>query len=89
MIKLYCKFKSIVPRTMPLGKTVRKMKRIITACLEQTIKFESSEEFEAFKEQLTRKGTKFKVTDTENNGSNVIVRLKKQYNGYDVGSYLD
>ena len=49
---------------MSLGKTVRKMKRIITACLEQTIKFESSEEFEAFKEQLTRKGTKFKVTDT-------------------------
>lgn len=89
MIKLYCKFESIVPRTMPLGKTVRKMKRIITACLEQTIKFESSEEFEAFKEQLTRKGTKFKVTNTENNGSNVIVRLKKQYNGYDVGSYLD
>lgn len=42
---------------MSLGKTVRKMKRIITACLEQTIKFESSEEFEAFKEQLTRKGT--------------------------------
>lgn len=89
MVKLYCKFESIVPRTMSLGKTVRKMKRIITACLEQTIKFESSEEFEAFKEQLTRKGTKFKVTDTENNGSNVIVRLKKQYNGYDVGSYLD
>lgn len=89
MIKLYCKFENIVPRTMSLGKTVRKMKRIITACLEQTIKFESSEEFEAFKEQLTRKGTKFKVTDTENNGSNVIVRLKKQYNGYDVGSYLD
>lgn len=89
MVKLYCKFESIVPRTMSLGKTVRKMKRIITACLEQTIKFESSEEFEAFKEQLTRKGTKFKVTDTENNGSNVIVRLKKQYNGYDTGSYLD
>lgn len=76
-------------RAISLGKTVRKMKRIITACLEQTIKFESSEEFEAFKEQLTRKGTKFKVTDTENNGSNVIVRLKKQYNGYDVGNYLD
>jgi len=84
MIKLYCKFESNVSR-----KDGQKMKRIITACLEQTIKFESSEEFEAFKEQLTRKGTKFKVIGTENSGGNVIVRLKKQYNGYDTGSYLD
>lgn len=89
MIKLYCKFESDVLCTLSLGKTVRKMERIITACLEQTIKFETAEEFEAFKEQLTRKGTKFKVTDTENSGGAVIVKLKKQYNGYDVGSYLD
>ena len=41
------------------------MKRIITACLEQTIKFETGEEFEAFKGQMERRGVKFKVISAE------------------------
>lgn len=65
------------------------MKRIITACLEQTIKFETEEEFEAFKEQMERKGIKFRIICTEVRDGGFIARIKKQYNQYDVGDYFD
>lgn len=65
------------------------MKRIITACLEQTIKFESAEEYEAFKGQMERKGVKFRIIDTETKDGGFIARIKKQYNQYDVGDYFD
>lgn len=65
------------------------MKRIITACLEQTIKFETEEEFEAFKGQLERKGVKFRIISAEPKSGGFITRIKKQYNQYDVGDYFD
>ena len=68
---------------------VRRMKRIITACLEQTIKFETEEEFEAFKGQLERKGVKFRIIGTEVKDGGFIAPIKKQYNQYDVGDYFD
>lgn len=64
------------------------MKRIITACLEQTIKFET-EEIEAFKAQLDRKSIKYRILGTEKCDGEIIVRIKKQYNTYDVGDYFD
>ena len=68
---------------------VIKMKRIITACLEQTIKFETEDEITAFKEQLDRRGIKYRILSTEKCGGGVIARIKKQYNTYDVGDYFD
>ena len=68
---------------------VIKMKRIITACLEQTIKFETADEFEAFKGQLERKGVKFRILSAEPKDGGFFARIKKQYNQYDVGDYFD
>ncbi|MCI7767631.1 MAG: hypothetical protein MSJ26_06605 [Oscillospiraceae bacterium] len=65
------------------------MKRIITACLEQTIKFEAEEELDAYKAQLDRKSIKYRILGTEKSGSGIIVHIKKQYNTYDVGDFFD
>ncbi|MGN0135585.1 hypothetical protein [Anaerotignum sp.] len=75
------------------------MKRIKYACLEQTLHFfvqDSSalrtpkDEFELYKKGLERNKTAYKVLseETQPDGS-LIVKLKKQYNTYDYGSYMD
>lgn len=66
------------------------MKRIISACLEQTVRFETAEEFSAFTSAMNRKETKYKILEnaSQSDGS-VIVKLKKQYNHYDTGSYME
>lgn len=66
------------------------MKRIISACLEQTNRFETAEEFAAYTASMNRKNVKYKVVESENQpDGSVIVKIKKQYNHYDTGSYLD
>lgn len=66
------------------------MKRIISACLEQTNRFETAEEFAAFTASLDRKSIKYKIVGKEAHpDGSVIAKIKKQYNHYDVGSYLD
>lgn len=75
------------------------MKRIKCACLEQTLHFfvqdsgalrTAKDEFEMYKKGLERNKTAYKVLseETQPDGS-LIVKLKKQYNTYDCGSYLD
>ena len=73
-----------------ITKGMNSMKRIISACLEQTNRFETAEEFAAYRASMDRKGIKYKVTESspQADGS-VIAKIKKQYNHYDVGSYLD
>lgn len=66
------------------------MKRIISACIEQTTRFETYEEPAAFKASLDRKSVKYRIFDEQpQSDGTVIVKLKKQYNHYDVGSYMD
>lgn len=66
------------------------MKRIMCACLEQTNRFECEAEFTAYKAALDRKNAKYKVISAENRSDgSVIVKIKKQYNNYDLGDYLD
>lgn len=66
------------------------MKRILTACLEQTIKFELYEEYTKYIADLEKKNTKYKVVDeVKQSDGSVIIKIKKQYNGYDCGEYLD
>lgn len=79
------------------------MKRIKAACLLQTICFQTKDvcpsaysrqeierEYEAYKERMTRMGTKFQILEesTLPDGS-ILVKLKKQYNQQAIGDYFD
>lgn len=78
------------------------MKRIQTACLLQTIRFQPKDgchtefdrqmvrqEYESYQEKLRRNGTEFKILEEniQPDGS-ILVRLKKQYNQHPVGDYF-
>lgn len=79
------------------------MKRIKYACLEQTIHFVLKDDLPqadairgvqndiaVYKAQLERSRTKYRIVaeEPQPDGS-VIVKIKKQYNHYDCGDYLD
>lgn len=79
------------------------MKRIKQACLQQTIHFELNDhlehdeavhqanmELQRYKADLDRKGIRYRVDEESalENGTPVLV-IRKQYNSYSVGSYLD
>ncbi|MEO2255431.1 hypothetical protein ABGV43_00455 [Paenibacillus amylolyticus] len=78
------------------------MKRVLYACIEQTIHFRLKEdtehefavravqaEVEDFKTTLKRKRKKYKIIE-ENNQSDgsIIVKLKRQYADYDCDIYM-
>ncbi len=74
------------------------MKRIKSACLEQTLHFFSQDssalrspkdEFEIYKKGLERNKTAYQILseETQPDGS-LIVKLKKQYNTYPCGDYM-
>ena len=75
------------------------MKRIKFACLEQTIHFyvqdptairTAKDEFEMYKKNLERNKTTYKILSEElQSDGSLIVKLKKQYNSYDCGTYLE
>lgn len=79
------------------------MKRIQSACLNQTIRFQQKEpmdsdsaqranrvEFERYKVQLERSYTKYKVlAETVLEDDTLEIVLKKQYNNYDIGGYFE
>ena len=79
------------------------MKRIQSACLEQTILFSASDdlspelaaktvrqEVESYKLSLTRKQVAYKIeSETSQPDGSLLVKLKRQYNFYSCGAYLD
>ena len=65
------------------------MKRILEACLEQTIKFEPKEDYEKYKKDLERKSTKYTIIEEIENHESLTVKLKKPYNGYPCGNYMN
>lgn len=79
------------------------MKRVLAACLEQTIHFQLrenlghsdavkavQEDYEHYKKQLDVKRIKYRILEekTLEDGS-IVIKIKKQYNNHDCGSYLD
>jgi hypothetical protein len=79
------------------------LKRIQTACLNQTLHFQikpdvpkhaaaknARMEYESYKATLIQNDTKHKIIaeKTQDDGS-IIVKVKKQLSSYDVGEYLD
>ncbi|MCD8144395.1 MAG: hypothetical protein LUD79_03500 [Oscillospiraceae bacterium] len=79
------------------------MKRIQAACLEQTIRFElkdgvepetaramALQEMEGYLEGLRQKRTAFRVVgQTVGEDGVPVLRIKRQYNQYKIGDYLD
>ena len=79
------------------------MKRIKAACLEQTIHFILKEdtghayaaravklELEAYKAKLDRDRVKYVILEeTVQADDSVILKIKRQYNNYDCGEYLE
>lgn len=72
------------------------MRRITSACLEQTIRFfdatgvsKPEDEFEAYKEKLERRRTKYSILDTrKDEDGSLLVKIKRQYNSYNMDDYL-
>ena len=66
------------------------MKRVLSACLQQTIRFETRQEFEEYTRQLDAKKKQYKVDNvTEEPTGSVVAVVRKQYNEYKLGSYLE
>lgn len=61
----------------------------MSACLEQTISFDLNEEAEKYKRLLDKRHIKYKIEEekTLDNGK-IVIKLKRQYNSYDYGDYL-
>lgn len=72
------------------------MRRIMSACLLQTMKFDTTndtnpeEDLEIFLKKLEKKRTKYVIESKkkEADGS-IILKIKKQYNNYETTDYLD
>lgn len=79
------------------------MKRILAACITQTLHFKLKEgetgeyarravkeEVRKYKEGLEKGRTKFNIlSEKEQEDGSVIIEIKKQYNSSPVGNYLD
>ncbi len=65
------------------------MKRLQSACLEQTIRFDPEDEYYSYKARLDAKHVKYQIIDvyTQADGS-ILAKIKRQYNGYDCGDYI-
>ena len=72
------------------------MKRITSACLEQTIRFFDATgtirpevELEQYKKKMDRRNTRYEILETnkQEDGS-IIIKIKKQYNTYSTEGYL-
>lgn len=78
------------------------MKRVQSACLEQTIHFQLKEdlghaaavsgvkeELAHYKTQLDRSRVKYKIVEeTTQPDESIVLKIKKQYNHYDCAEYL-
>lgn len=79
------------------------MRRIKAACLEQTVQFllkdgvpqqtareMMEQEYAEYKENLLRSKTRYKILEEDRRpDGSLVIRIIKQYNGHDCGTYLD
>lgn len=71
------------------------MKRVISACVEQTLRFDTSkdanpqEDFKQYINMLNKKHTKHEVLDTQTDkDGSIVVKIKKEYNNYSTEGYM-
>ena len=66
------------------------MKRIQNACLYQTIRFETREEFDQYLQDLVKRKIAHRIDRQEHEADgSVLLAIRRQYNAYDCGSYFD
>ena len=72
------------------------MRRIMSACLLQTMRFDTvndanpKQELEAYCNKMDRSGTKYKIESNEQEADgSIVIKIKKQYNAYKTTGYLD
>lgn len=66
------------------------MKRILSACLEQTQRFETEGDYQTYIKGLERKSVKYKIMENQTGADNSITaKMIRDYNGYPVGDYLN
>lgn len=56
------------------------MKKVVAACIERVLEFDSPEEAAAYVEGIREKGSEFQVLSRENEGGKCRVRIREQYN---------
>lgn len=71
------------------------MKRVVSACVEQTLRFDTSKEanpqddFKQYLSKLNKKHTKYEVMDTQiDKDGSLVVKIKKEYNNYSTDEYM-
>ena len=64
------------------------MMRIQSACLEQTIFFETKEDLQGYKARMDKRRVPYAIVSQEDKGEGCLVRLKKRYTHYPIGEYL-
>lgn len=64
------------------------MKRIVSACLEQTCKFENAEDYKTYIASLDAKDLKYSIVSVEDIPEGVLAKMKLQYLKYDTGEYI-
>lgn len=66
------------------------MKRIQSACVEETLCFENSLYCENYLRTLNRKHVKYLILErTRDEEEYIVLCIKRDYNGYPVGNYLE
>lgn len=66
------------------------MMRIQSACLEQTIFFETQEDYDGYKARMDKRHIPYVIVSDEGKGDGArLVKLKKRYTHYPTGEYLD
>jgi hypothetical protein len=71
------------------------MRRVTSACLQQTMRFDTSkeanpqEDLKKYLSKLDKNRTKYEVVDCqEENDGSLVVKIKKEYNNYSTEGYL-
>lgn len=72
------------------------MRRILTACLLQTMRFDTvkdanaRKDYEDYCERLKKGGVRFVVEEEkEEPDGSIVIKVKKQYNSYRTDGYID
>lgn len=65
------------------------MKRIQSACLEQTVLFETADDYDTYKGRMNRRRIPYAVTAEEKRpDGSILIKLKRPYTHYATGDYL-
>lgn len=64
------------------------MKRILSACVEQTLRFETKDEAAVYLRRLERKRIPYRIDEQTERAECVEIKIARAYNAYPSGEYL-